>query len=91
MQIPTACHLCPRGCGADRTLRQGFCGGGTQVKIARAALHFWEEPCISGTRGSGTVFFSGCALQCCYCQNYKISAENFGKEVRLYLWERNAA
>ena len=81
MQIPTACHLCPRACGADRTAQKGFCGGGTQVKVARAALHFWEEPCISGTRGSGTVFFSGCSLQCCYCQNYKISAGNFGKEV----------
>src|SRR5699024_2336973 len=48
---------------------------------ARAALHFWEEPCISGTRGSGTVFFSGCALKCCYCQNYPISAQCFGKEI----------
>lgn len=81
MNIPTHCTLCPRRCGADRTKTQGLCGGGSRVKAARAALHFWEEPCISGTRGSGTVFFSGCALRCCYCQNYNISAENFGKEI----------
>ncbi|MEG0910345.1 MAG: radical SAM protein [Ruthenibacterium sp.] len=81
MEIPAHCTLCPRACGANRQIFKGFCGGGAQVKVARAALHFWEEPCISGTRGSGTVFFSGCALQCCYCQNYTISAENFGKEI----------
>lgn len=81
MNIPTHCTLCPRRCGADRTKTQGLCGGGARVKAARAALHFWEEPCISGVRGSGTVFFSGCALRCCYCQNYAISAENFGKEI----------
>ncbi len=81
MDIPTHCTLCPRRCGADRTKTQGPCGGGGRVKAARAALHFWEEPCISGARGSGTVFFSGCALRCCYCQNYTISAENFGKEI----------
>ncbi len=76
-----SCNICPRNCGADRTRTAGFCGGGSQVKLARAALHHWEEPCISGSRGSGTVFFSGCSLQCVYCQNYKISAENFGREV----------
>lgn len=81
LNIPKKCILCPRKCGADRTLQTGFCGGGQNVKLARAALHMWEEPCISGTNGSGTVFFSGCSLQCCYCQNYKISAENYGKEV----------
>lgn len=81
MQIPTHCTLCPRQCGADRTRTTGRCGGGSMVKVARAALHFWEEPCISGTRGSGTVFFSGCPLQCCYCQNYRISAGNFGREI----------
>lgn len=83
MEIPTHCTLCPRCCGANRQTSLGFCGGGTRVKVARAALHFWEEPCISGARGSGTVFFSGCALQCCYCQNYTISAENFGKEIEI--------
>lgn len=81
MEIPTHCTLCPRRCGANRTRAQGLCGGGSRVKIARAALHFWEEPCISGTRGSGTVFFSGCPLQCCYCQNHDISAGNFGREI----------
>ena len=79
--IIQSCALCPRACGADRTVSEGFCGGGGRVKLARAALHFWEEPCISGNRGSGTVFFSGCPLQCCFCQNYSISAQNFGKEI----------
>ena len=81
MQIPTQCDLCPRRCLADRTRTQGRCGGGAAVRAARAALHFWEEPCISGTRGSGTVFFSGCSLGCVYCQNAKISAGNFGREL----------
>ncbi|NBI79425.1 radical SAM protein [Anaerotruncus colihominis] len=75
------CTLCPRRCGADRVRGTGFCGGGNHVRAARAALHTWEEPCISGTRGSGTVFFSGCALQCCFCQNHEISAGRFGKEL----------
>jgi putative pyruvate formate lyase activating enzyme len=80
--VPSSCALCPRRCGADRAAgRAGFCGAGGTLKAARAALHFWEEPCISGTRGSGTVFFSGCTLKCCYCQNYNISAEGFGKEL----------
>ena len=80
--IPSRCALCPRRCGADRAAGQaGYCGAAGTLKAARAALHFWEEPCISGTRGSGTVFFSGCALKCCYCQNYPISAESFGREI----------
>ena len=77
------CELCPRRCGADRTRQAGYCGAGSALRVARAALHFWEEPCISGARGSGTVFFSGCPLKCCYCQNWKISAEGFGKEIAL--------
>lgn len=77
----TACGLCPRRCGVDRTRQTGTCGGGSQPKIARAALHFWEEPCISGSRGSGTVFFSGCTLGCVFCQNREISRGNFGTEV----------
>ncbi len=81
MEIPVHCTLCPRRCGADRTRARGACGGGGKVKVAKAALHFWEEPCISGTCGSGTVFFSGCALRCCYCQNHAVSAGNFGKEI----------
>lgn len=75
------CNLCPRECGVDRNNQPGFCQGGHKVKAARAALHFWEEPCISGTRGSGTVFFSGCNLRCCYCQNYQISSKGRGKEI----------
>lgn len=75
------CRLCPRKCGVNRYRETGFCGVGTELKIARAALHYMEEPCISGKTGSGTVFFSGCNLKCCYCQNYTISYENFGKTV----------
>lgn len=75
------CHLCPRECGVDRTKTTGFCGASSAMTAARAALHFWEEPCISGENGSGTVFFSGCSLRCCYCQNYQISQELFGKAI----------
>ena len=75
-----SCTLCPRMCGADRTKAPGFCGASHQIKAARAALHQWEEPCISGTAGSGTVFFSGCTLKCVFCQNYDISCKGFGKE-----------
>lgn len=75
------CTFCPRRCGADRTVRPGACGAGENPRVARAALHFWEEPCLSGTRGSGTVFFSGCPLRCCYCQNHAISAGNGGRDV----------
>lgn len=67
------CRLCPRECGADRTKGEGYCHGGDEMHIARAALHFWEEPCISGQKGSGTLFFAGCTLGCCFCQNYPIS------------------
>lgn len=81
MTAPEHCNLCPRACGADRNIQRGYCGGGARAKVARAALHWWEEPCISGGRGSGTVFFSGCPLRCCFCQNYSISAHNFGKEI----------
>lgn len=75
------CNLCPRLCGADRTKQFGFCGCGDGLKAARAALHFGEEPCISANRGSGTVFFSGCTLRCCFCQNQPISSGGFGKEI----------
>lgn len=67
------CELCPRRCGVDRTKAVGFCGQSDRVKVARAALHMWEEPCISGNEGSGTVFFCGCTLGCVYCQNHLIS------------------
>lgn len=75
------CKICPRECGADRKDRMGVCGTGTLPKIARAGVHMWEEPCISGEKGSGTVFFSGCSLRCVYCQNYPISIGGYGKEI----------
>jgi len=75
------CNLCPRQCNINRNTELGFCKCPADIKIARAALHYWEEPCISGKNGSGTVFFSGCTMKCCYCQNYKISSEGFGKEI----------
>ena len=75
------CNLCPRQCGIDRTQARGICRAGAEMKIARAALHFWEEPCLSGERGSGTVFFSGCNLGCIYCQNQAISRADCGKAV----------
>ena len=76
------CFLCPRMCGTDRAAGQkGFCGGGNLVRIARAALHYWEEPCISGESGSGTVFFSGCTMRCVFCQNKEISRGEAGKEI----------
>ncbi len=79
--IMQSCTLCPRKCGIDRTRSKGFCGEGDVVRIARAELHMWEEPCISGSKGSGTVFFSGCCLRCCFCQNYEISAQGTGFEL----------
>ncbi len=79
----TNCHLCPRGCGVDRTAgKTGFCGQTDQVKIARAAPHFWEEPVLCGEGGSGTVFFSGCTLGCVFCQNEDISHKGLGKEAK---------
>ncbi len=75
------CNLCPRSCNADRSTGKGYCGVGEEIYLARAAKHFWEEPPISGTRGSGTVFFSGCSLGCVYCQNYEISHGAKGKAV----------
>lgn len=75
------CTLCPRRCGIDRQQRVGVCGSDNRIKIARAAPHFWEEPCISGKNGSGAVFFSGCTLRCVYCQNYEISSGGKGEAV----------
>ncbi len=76
------CSICPRRCGALRdATHAGFCGVGDAPVVARAAPHFWEEPCISGTRGSGAVFFSGCSLRCVFCQNHLISAGGQGKTV----------
>lgn len=75
------CTLCPRECGIDRFSQKGVCRAGAEMKITRAALHFWEEPCLSGERGSGTVFFSGCNLGCIYCQNQSISRSDCGTAV----------
>lgn len=75
------CNLCPRECNIDRTKAKGFCCATDKLYVARAALHEWEEPCISGETGSGTVFFSNCNLKCVFCQNYNISHESFGKEI----------
>lgn len=76
------CRLCPRACGARRTPEDlGYCGAGREVRVARAALHFWEEPCLSGRKGSGTVFFSYCSLKCKFCQNYPLSRGQVGRVV----------
>lgn len=75
------CRLCGRNCGADRESAAGFCGMGTAPRVARAMLHHYEEPCISGKNGAGAVFFSGCSLRCVYCQNARISREGFGKDI----------
>jgi len=75
------CSICPRHCNIDREKKKGFCSCGESFRVARSALHFWEEPCISGKNGSGTVFFSGCNLKCVYCQNYEISIENKGIDI----------
>ncbi len=75
------CSSCPRKCNVDRNSSVGFCLSPDKFRVARAALHYWEEPCISGANGSGTVFFSGCNLRCVYCQNFEISRENRGVEI----------
>lgn len=75
------CTACPRACNTDRDAHRGYCGQTDAFRIARAALHAWEEPCISGTRGSGTVFFSGCNLGCVFCQNYRVSHRGQGIAV----------
>ena len=76
------CTLCPRRCGVDRTKGgRGFCGMPDKLYAARASAHYWEEPVISGSFGSGAIFFSGCTLRCAFCQNYTISDENFGREL----------
>ena len=76
-----ACRICPRSCGVDRYVQKGYCGCNASVRAARAGLHFFEEPFLSGTRGSGTVFFSGCSLGCVYCQNGQISRDLYGFDI----------
>lgn len=76
------CVQCPRRCAAQRTAGQlGYCGVSNEVRVARAALHFWEEPCLSGSAGSGAVFFSGCNMKCVFCQNFEISRQCVGKDI----------
>ena len=77
------CKLCPRKCGVNRYKTQGACGAGAEAILAKAFLHKWEEPCISGEKGSGTIFFSGCNMKCVFCQNYEISQEYYGKEITI--------
>lgn len=75
------CNLCPRNCNIDRSQFLGFCKSPDSLRLARASLHLWEEPCISGSKGSGTVFFSGCNMHCVFCQNKSIADSSIGKEV----------
>ena len=75
------CTACPRRCRVDRSTKTGFCGETHTLRIARAAPHYWEEPAISGVNGSGTVFFSGCSLRCCFCQNYAVAVSHLGRDV----------
>ena len=75
------CNICPRACNVDRSVNKGFCGMTNDIYAARAALHMWEEPCISGEHGSGAVFFSGCTLRCIFCQNSEIAAAQVGKKI----------
>lgn len=83
-QLMSDCTLCPRSCHVNRTLgKVGYCGKSDRLYAARAALHLWEEPCISGTNGSGTVFFSGCNLRCIFCQNHTIAIGRDGREISL--------
>lgn len=75
------CTLCPRKCTVDRTKTSGYCGAKSVVRVARASLHMWEEPCISGQNGSGTIFFSGCPLKCVFCQNRSIALGSKGRKL----------
>ena len=81
LDLLRACKLCPRNCGIDRFYQIGFCGASDKVKIALVSLHQWEEPCLIGANGAGTVFFSNCNLRCCFCQNHQISQSGHGIEV----------
>ena len=83
MKLENYCSICPRECNVDRTKQKGVCGASEKIRIARYSPHEWEEPCLSGTKGSGTIFFSFCNLQCIFCQNYKISSEQMGYEITI--------
>ena len=75
------CNLCPNNCLVDRKLNKGTCGAGEDIAISKYGLHYYEEPVISGTKGSGTVFFTGCSLRCVFCQNYELSRNLRGKTI----------
>lgn len=77
------CNICPRECGIDRYKQNGVCGANANIKVALASIHNFEEPCISGKNGSGTIFFSNCNLRCVYCQNFEISRDGYGKEIKV--------
>ena len=81
MELLKCCNLCPRKCGVNRYENIGYCGANNKIKVAYYSLHMWEEPVISGTNGSGTIFFSNCNLRCLYCQNKKISIDGYGKYI----------
>lgn len=80
-ELYNSCELCPRKCHINRNTTKGICSNTSTLKVARSALHYFEEPSISGSNGSGTIFFSGCNLKCCYCQNKEISNDNFGINI----------
>ena len=82
-ELYNACNLCPRKCHINRNLTTGVCNNTSSIKVTRSALHYFEEPSISGSNGSGTIFFSGCNLKCCYCQNKEISTNNFGINISI--------
>ena len=81
MNILKNCVLCPRKCGVNRYETKGYCGANNKIKLAYYSLHEWEEPVLSGTKGSGTIFFSNCNMKCVFCQNKKISIDGYGKEI----------
>ena len=81
LELLKRCEICPRRCKVDRTFQRGFCGAGEKISVALVSLHQWEEPCLNGAKGAGTIFFSHCNLRCVFCQNFKISHEGFGEEI----------
>ena len=83
MNLLKKCELCPRRCRVDRFENLGFCNAGAEVEVALFCLHKWEEPCLVGENGAGTVFFAHCNLRCVYCQNHEISQENNGTEFSI--------
>lgn len=81
LELLRSCAICPRRCKVDRFSRLGFCGAGEKISVGLVSLHGWEEPCLTGDKGAGTIFFSHCNLKCVYCQNFKISHGGFGEEI----------